>query len=186
MDGLMGRVADEAGMSEHLKRMLKQAGLKRILLVTDANLVLGRINPDNFLGGENGGDDNFRLSAIAPSSSLDAGSAAPPRRPPTARVPRVPAGVEAFRDLEYSRPDDRPLLLDLYVPADGPGPRPVVLSGAVLLGLGLALLAMSYAFQSTRSPGEAMLWTGIALVSTTPIKRTATAAATTTTRVRLT
>lgn len=41
--------------------------------------------------------------------------------------------------------------------------------GVVLLTkmvtLGLALLAMSYAFQETRDPGEAVLWTGIALIS---------------------
>jgi acetyl esterase/lipase len=43
------------------------------------------------------------------------------------RAPRLPAGVEALRDLEYSRPDDRPLMLDLYVPEEGPRPRPVVL-----------------------------------------------------------
>lgn len=42
-----------------------------------------------------------------------------------------------------------------------------------MVTLGLALLAMSYAFQSTRSPGEALLWTGIALVSTTFLVLTA-------------
>jgi len=41
-------------------------------------------------------------------------------------MPRVPEGVEAHRDIEYTRPGGQELLLDLYTPKDASRPLPLV------------------------------------------------------------
>lgn len=48
------------------------------------------------------------------------------QRPPRAQTQRVPASVDVERDMEYARPNDTPLLLDLYVPKDATRPLPLV------------------------------------------------------------
>ncbi len=48
------------------------------------------------------------------------------RTPQQNRDQKVPAGVKALRDVEYARMDDKPLLLDLYLPEHAPKPMPVI------------------------------------------------------------
>ena len=53
--------------------------------------------------------------------------AQPQRRARGRRQTPVPDGVKALRNVEYARADDKPLLLDLYVPEQAPeGPLPLV------------------------------------------------------------
>lgn len=50
-------------------------------------------------------------------------------QPPVKKQPAprgLPAGVELLKDLEFAKPADKPLLLDLYRPTEFEGPLPVV------------------------------------------------------------
>lgn len=69
---------------------------------------------------------------------------------------QAPPGAKALRDLEYARPDRKPLLLDLYLPEDADRPLPLVIwihGGAWLGGSkertpALPLLPKGYAVAS--------------------------------------
>ncbi len=69
------------------------------------------------------------LLAAALASAGDPPQATAPAPSPTAGLPEPAhpsAGVALYRDVEYGRIDDRPLLLDLYLPQKSRAPVPAV------------------------------------------------------------
>ncbi len=53
------------------------------------------------------------------------------------RAAELLKGVKVLRDVEYAKPDDRPVRLDLYLPEDATGPMPVIIwvhGGGWMLG----------------------------------------------------
>jgi len=69
------------------------------------------------------------LAAVARSAPEPSAGARPnppqgERRP---RGPRIPEGTQVLRNLEYARADAKPLLLDLYLPAEAKRPLPLIL-----------------------------------------------------------